>query len=476
MWSGASWTCGKQLQHYQAFCRNGTTIANHSFVLVMSEEENHYLAYLEDMYEDRKGQKKVKARWFHQNQEFAGAIPPPTPHPNEVFITPYSQVISAECVDDIATVLTPDHYEKCLASLPCGSLAGICLCFRQYSKNKFKLFDLRTLRGYFNQAVLTRLDIGTKFGKEEEESGHGSIIKRAGPKRIKFIKGHRRILADCLGVKMSGHMTVCRPAYENLRYHLPVRRPPSVKFVGPCNWPSPPFKVGEKIELLCQDSGIRGCWFKCTILQLSHKRLKVRYDDLQNADGCGNVEEWIPAFRPAAPDKLGMRCSGRLTIRPCPTCDHLLDGIAFLNGTPVDAWWNDGWWEGVVVGTDSCGDDSWQVYFPGEDVFLICQREKLRISKDWVGNQWVDIVAKADILSAISSVSHGAKLTSCSIFPKRAESGSSAMSDQDVITTQANSNEEDKQAETSLNDKTDVNMKQVNSRKRLRDENSEEDS
>lgn len=27
MWSGNAWTCGKQLKHYRAFCRNGTTIA-----------------------------------------------------------------------------------------------------------------------------------------------------------------------------------------------------------------------------------------------------------------------------------------------------------------------------------------------------------------------------------------------------------------------------------------------------------------
>ncbi|XP_010939253.1 uncharacterized protein [Elaeis guineensis] len=470
MWSGVSWTCGKQLRHYQAFCRNGTTIATHSFVLVMSEVVNRYLAYLEDMYEDKKGQKKVKVRWFHQNQEFACTIPPPTPHPSEVFITPYSQVISAECVDDIATVLTPDHYEKCVASLPCASTAGIRLCFRQYSKNKFKLFDLTTLRGYFDQAVLARVDISTMFGKEEEESGHGRITKRAGPKRIRFIKGHQKLSADHLAAKMSA----CRPAYENLRYELPGRRPLSVKFVGPRNWPTPPFKVGEKIELLCQDSGIRGCWFKCTVLQLSHRRLKVRYDDLQNVDGCGNVEEWIPAFRPAAPDKLGMRCSGRLTIRPCPLCDCLLNTVAFLNGTPVDAWWNDGWWEGVVVGTDSCEDDRLQVYFPGEDVFLICQRKNLRISKDWVGNQWVNIQAKPDILSAISSVSRGAKLTACSIFTKGAESGGSAMSDQELLGTQANSNEEDKQAEASLSDRTDLDTKQVNSRKRPRDEGAEE--
>lgn len=267
-----------------------------SFVLVMSEEETRYLAYLEDMYEDKKGQKKVKVRWFHQNREFSCMIPPPTPHPCEVFITPYSQVISAECVDDIATVLTPDHYEKCLATLPCSSSAGIRFCFRQYSKNKFKLFDLSTLRGYFNQAVLSCLDICCASG-DEDEFGQGSTIKRGGSKRIRFVKGAQKsFLTDQLSVKMLGHANLkknCKSAFQNSKYDLTLRRPLLVKFVRPRNLVGPPFDIDEKIELLCQDSGIRGCWFKCTVLQLSQKRLKVRYDDVQDEDGCGNLEVGI---------------------------------------------------------------------------------------------------------------------------------------------------------------------------------------
>ena len=259
----------------------------------MSEEENRYLAYLEDMYEDKKGQKKVKVRWFHQNQEFACTIPPPAPHPCEVFITPYSQVISAECVDDIATVLTPDHYEKCLATLPYSYPVGIRFCFRQYSKNKFKLFDLSTLRGYFNQAVHSCLDICTVPG-DEDEFGQGSTIKCGGSKRIRFVKGaHKSLLSNRLGVKTSApvnHIKNCKPGYQNSKYDLTIRRPLSVKLIGPHNSVTPPFDIDENIELLCQDSGIRGCWFKCTVLQLSHKRLKVRYDDVQDEDGCGNLE------------------------------------------------------------------------------------------------------------------------------------------------------------------------------------------
>lgn len=427
-------------------------------LFLMSEEENRYLAYLEDMYEDKKGQKKVKVRWFHQNKEFSCTIPPPTPHPCEVFITPYSQVISAECVDDIATVLTPDHYGKCLATLPYSSSAGIRFCFRQYSKNKFKLFDLSSLRGYFKQAVLSCLDI-CSVSEDEGDFGQGSTIKRAGSKRIRFVKGtHKSFMNDHFGVKTPGHasrMKNCKPACQNSKHDLTSRRPLSVKFVGPRNSVAPPFDVDEKIELLCHDSGIRGCWFKCTVLQWSHNRLKVRYCDVQDEDGCGNLEEWVPTFRKAAPDKFGMRCSGRLNIRPSPLSHCLLEDVALDIGMAVDAWWSDGWWEGVVTGVEGCGDDSVQVYFPGEDIFLVCQRKSLRISKDWVENQWIEIPSRPDILSTVSVVSPQAKLTSCSVLAKGAESGSSVMSDRGAIATQANTNDGERQVETCVNHRND---------------------
>lgn len=63
-------------------------------------------------------------------------------------------------------------------------------------------------------------------------------------------------------------------------------------------------------------------------------------------------------------DKLGMRCPGRPTIRPSPPLNEQRD-LAFEVGSAVDAWWSDGWWEGVVTGTSSSSDDILQVYFPG---------------------------------------------------------------------------------------------------------------
>ncbi|XAR67379.1 hypothetical protein NMG60_11002112 [Bertholletia excelsa] len=298
VWSGIAWICGKQLKHYPAFHRNGITIAVQSFVFVMAEEENHYLAYLEDMYEDRKGQKKVKVRWFHHNREVKGVVSLRNPHPKEVFITPYAQVISAECVDGPAIVLSREHYEKCLDVIPSAVLARVHLCHRQFKNNRVKPFKLSKLRGYFDQPIFSCLD--PDFLDNEEFNAEDNV--KVGAKRSRSGRG-RQVL-------------MCKPSFQNLNYDFLSGRRIYHKHAECGNWHTQQFKINEKIELLCQDSGIRGCWFRCTVLQVSKRRIKVRYDDVKDEEGCGSLQEWVPAFRLAVPDKLGMRCPGRPIIRP----------------------------------------------------------------------------------------------------------------------------------------------------------------
>ncbi|XP_062187009.1 uncharacterized protein LOC133890582 [Phragmites australis] len=452
-WSGSFWTCGKQLRHYQAFCRNGTTISTHSFVLVLSEEESRYLAYLEDLYEDKKGQKKVRVRWFHQNQEFACAIPPPPPHPCEVFITHFTQVISVECVDDIATVLTPDHYEKCSNALPSSSLVGIRFCFRQYSKNKFKHFDLRTLRGYFSQAAVLSL----KISAEPEKDGEYCT-----PGKIKFPKQFERLYSKCLGTKICrGPQADSVPSYQKLSNKQSPVKHLSTKFMGPQNQLMPTYSSGDRIEILSQDSGIIGCWFRCTVLKscTNHNKLKVQYDDLQNADESGRLEEMVPASTLALPDKLGLRCPDRLRIRPRPQQNSSVDGASLLPGTAVDVWQFSGWWEGVVASLDNTAADSLQIYFPGENFFGVCQLKNVRISKDWVKNQWIDIETKTDVLSRIPSDCVRTKPPDTVSSVGMLDSSSSAVPDQELAAIPASSSgdkqaEASKQTEVSLTDKT----------------------
>ncbi|XP_022716759.1 uncharacterized protein LOC111275597 isoform X2 [Durio zibethinus] len=411
VWSGTAWTCGKQLKHFPAFCRNGTTIAIQSFVFVMAKGENHYLAYLEDMYEDKRGQKKVKVRWFHHTKEVKGVIPVRNPHPKEIFITSYSQVISAECVDGLASVLTREHYEKCSAVFPDALLARVHVCFRQFRSNKVKPFDLSKLRGYFNQPILSCLNsslflepdsMNHGLNLEEEEELSPSENLKIGNKRTRTNRSSQRFVTDS-GNRISGnHLMTYETSYKKIKYALSGKRMLSLKHAERQRLYGSVFKVDEKIELLCQDSGIRGCWFRCTVLQVSSKQMKVQYDDVQDEDGCGNLEEWIPIFKLATRDKLGIRCSGRSTVRPAPPSSQTV--LAVEVGAAVDAWWSDGWWEGVVTGANSSGDDNLQVYFPGENLFLNIHKKDLRISRDWDGDHWIDIEARPDILSVISAL------------------------------------------------------------------------
>lgn len=470
-WSGDSWVCTKQLTHYPAFCRNGITISVYSFVFVMAKEENHHLAYLEDMYEDRKGQKKVRARWFHDNREVARVVSLPNRHSKEVFITPHAQVISAECIDGPATVLTPEHYEKCTSALPHVSSGVIHLCSRQFRKNKLKIFDVSKLRGYFQQKILSSMG-------DLEELGQGSIIKQ-GAKRSRSSRGGERFVTSNSGLRVSAQwspISASGPVYQNLKCGLSESERLTFSYAEPHPFP---LKVDDKVELLCQDSGIRGCWFKCTILQISRKRMKVQYDDVQDEDGCGNLEEWIPAFRLATLDKLRMRCSGRSTIRPCPPSQDVAN-VAFEIGSPVDAQWNDGWWEGVITEIDNGGNDNLQVHFPGEDLYSTFERKDLRISRDWVGNQWVDVATRPDILCLISTNgSPGMKLSASSTIAKGTESGSSGMSEREAPTVpKLDTVEEDNQELTgpTRSDGLMDEMKCVNTKKRPRAEDEGSDS
>ncbi|XP_044461489.1 uncharacterized protein LOC123192868 [Mangifera indica] len=435
-WSGVAWLCTKQLKHYPSFCRNGTAIAVHSFVFVTAEDTSHYLAYLEDMYEDKKGQKKVKVRWFHHHQEIERVLPNLHPHPREVFITAHVQVISAESVDGLATVLTPMHYEKCVTAVPHTSTSSIHMCFRQIKNNKVKPFTLTKLRGYSNQAILSGLSPplpkhNIKYRKRNKEDEN---LVRMSTKRSRSSRGEG--LEGDFGVKNTfptGQILNGEQIYPKLKFRL-SRKTLGIKVVLPQPKCHVSFKVNEKVELLCQDSGIRGCWFRCQVLQTSQKHFKVRYDDVEDAEGPGNLEELVPAHRVAPPDKLGMRCPGRLTIRPCPPADSA--GFKFDVGAPVDAWWSDGWWEGLVVGVNISGNDFLQVYLPGEDKFLTIQTKDVRTSKDWVGDKWVDIMANPDILSHLSAnTNSNAKLLMCSTIAEAQHCGSNALLEQKVITT-----------------------------------------
>ena len=151
---------------------------------------------------------------------------------------------------------------------------------------------------------------------------------------------------------------------------------------------------GQLIEVLSQDSGLRGCWFCCVVLAMHQSRIRVRYMDLQDADGSGPLEvqqktnapciflkdwinlskylifmkEWILRPRTGVTDTLGIRMQDRSTIRPQLLHQDRPSPSSLNVGSMVDAWWHDGWWEGLVVSKDD--HHSIRVYFPGKFPFF----------------------------------------------------------------------------------------------------------
>lgn len=284
------------------------------------DEERHYLGYLEDMYEEEMSkEKKIQVRWFCHNREVKELVTPQiNVHPEEVFITSDVEVIGVEYVDQVGAVLSPSHYEKCLAAFlipPDNNLSsgGTFMCHRQLIKNKkVRPFSMRKLRGYDNQPILSALErlcgqfkfprLNEARESDEEEppkkllltwslrnrrsglnkdgSGSGSssqsnsIVRNQGERREQ-VQEPRRIKIMLVGSKPSELEFEDEDGYE---YEEEEEE-----------------DEDKNIELLCQDSGFRGCWFRCKILQTSpDNRIKVQYYDVQDSDKSGKLEvPWI---------------------------------------------------------------------------------------------------------------------------------------------------------------------------------------
>ncbi|KAM3328124.1 hypothetical protein P3S68_033586 [Capsicum galapagoense] len=78
------------------------------------------------------------------------------------------------------------------------------------------------------------------------------------------------------------------PNYPKLKVKFPSSGPTGNQLVESQHKLS--FEAGDNIEVLCQDSVIRGCWFRCKILRVSEKRLKVQYDDILDCDAPEKLE------------------------------------------------------------------------------------------------------------------------------------------------------------------------------------------
>ncbi|XP_076906339.1 uncharacterized protein LOC143562416 [Bidens hawaiensis] len=337
VWVGSCWVCKKKLKHFGAYTRSGVKISVQDFVYVLAEGSKRLVAYVNDLYEDSRGYKTAVVQWFHKIDEL-GLDLPCTYHDKEIFFSLSLQDLSIECIDGLATVLSPQHYERFLKSDAARTILDRpFVCQNEFEDEVVSPFDLTRVKGYWNQNIVKLLS------------------------------------ADEVSI---------RPK-KRLRKMVDVE-----------------YSLGSEIEVLSQDSGIRGVWFRAVVIKKHKDKLKVRYQDIKDAaDESINLEEWIMASRVAVTDELGVRHAGRMTVRPTRLTNKI-DVRSVDAGCIVDAWLHDGWWEGIVVHKES--DDIIHVYFPGEKNRSVFESKDLRYSQEWFENSWKRMKARPDIANLIS--------------------------------------------------------------------------
>ncbi|GFQ06964.1 hypothetical protein PHJA_002840500 [Phtheirospermum japonicum] len=385
-WLGSSWTCRKRRTHYQSFCRNGAVISAQDFVYVLAEENKRLVAYLDDMYEDTRGNKMVVVRWFHKIDE-VGFVLSPNYNDREIFFSLCLQDLSIECIDGLATVLSPEHYDKFTDDAARMGLLPF-VCYRQFDNDEVKSFDVTRIKGYWKQEILKNINKNKTSSLVDAHEFRPS-------KRVRWSKSpDNRETIEEASLQVSGGTCVDFKGDVKMgRLRESNGTPAKIEQF---------LTLGSEVEVLSQDSGIRGCWFRASIIKKHKDKVKLQYKDVKDAiDESKNLEEWILASRLASPDALGIRLSGRTIVRPTPLSDEGRFSGVVNAGSIVDAWWHDGWWEGVVVKKES--EDCLFVYFPAEKQevkFSLCD---LRHSMEWLENGWQNLKERPDLASKLSS-------------------------------------------------------------------------
>uniref|UniRef100_A0A5B6ZQB1 BAH domain-containing protein n=1 Tax=Davidia involucrata TaxID=16924 RepID=A0A5B6ZQB1_DAVIN len=420
LWLGSPWTCRKRRRHYQSFRRNGVKISLHDFVYVLAEEDKRLVAYLDDIYEDSRGKKMVVVQWFHKIDE-VGIVLPHNFNDREIFFSLCLQDLSIECIDGLATVLSPQHYEKFLNEAAHTQLEPF-VCHRQFDNEDIKPFDITKVKGYWKQEIIISMLTSSPSNAPIKSQPPNDGLKVEGylsdafgirpKKRLRRSKDGDLYLHSaskqestdaCLDTQNFGDNLIC--SKDGIEMCSVKESCVADSFSGKevmMQKPSQHLTIGSQVEVLSQDSGIRGCWFRALIIKKHKDKVKVQYQDIKDAaDEANNLEEWVLASRVAVPDELSLRISGRTTVRPIPLSNKgRVSGVVNV-GTVVDVWWLDGWWEGIVV--EKGTEDRFHVYFPGEKWESVFGHSDLRHSQEWLGNGWNLIKERPDVVTSLLS-------------------------------------------------------------------------
>ena len=138
------------------------------------------------------------------------------------------------------------------------------------------------------------------------------------------------------------------------------------------------FKKGAKVEVNLEDPGFRGSWFTGTVIRTVTKKTRklfIEFDNLRSDDGSKPLREHVNV----------------ILSRPIPP----RESVRTFKFEEVDAYYNDGWWEGVI--TKVHGGDMYTVYFRPSKEEIVFSGSDLRLHREWVHGNWVPQLEEEEV-------------------------------------------------------------------------------
>lgn len=130
------------------------------------------------------------------------------------------------------------------------------------------------------------------------------------------------------------------------------------------------FSRGMMVEVRSNEAGYQGSWFTAVILgTMGSNKLLLEYQTLKTDDESEPLKETAYSSY----------------VRPCPPKIEQIGRFQMLD--EVDAWYNDGWWVGVI--SKILGGLRYAVYFWTSNEELEFSHHDLRLHQEWIGGKWI---------------------------------------------------------------------------------------
>ncbi|KAI4371365.1 hypothetical protein MLD38_019610 [Melastoma candidum] len=208
-----------------------------------------------------------------------------------------------------------------------------------------------------------------------------SFYRPTVPTAVAVVGGRSSVVVlSFVGISMSGTVVgISGPGHgqtvgcAEVRSSREVAEPRCVKikFTFGKKSPSSPseFEKGALVEATSDEKGFEGSWFTGKVIEnLEDGKYLVEYLTLMTNDESGPLREEVHSRH----------------IRPYPP--HLPSAHLKLLDK-VDAWYNDGWWEGVI--SKVLRGFKYVVYFALSNEELVFDLANLRPHQDWISGKWV---------------------------------------------------------------------------------------